>query len=315
MPNTPHILITLSSFAEHNRKPLQLLESSGCTVKVNPHGRRLKPAEIVPMAKDSVGIIAGVEPYDAVMLAQLPHLRCISRCGSGLDAIDLEAARVRGIQVLATPDEPVDAVAEHTLALLLALLRRIPHAHASMQNRSWKRPTTTMLAGKIVGVIGLGRIGRRVAELLSPFRVRVLGADPVAPDPDWARAVGLRTLPLADILALADVITLHAAAGPGQPPLLGPREFAQLKRGAYLINTARGQLVDETALEATLRSGHVAGAALDVFSEEPYRGPLCDLDNVLLTPHQASSTIETRAAMELRAVQNLLAALPLVVRP
>lgn len=313
MADPGRILVTLSTFGDADPAPRQLLDASPYPVTINPHGRRLRPQEVVELGRDAVGIVAGVEPYDAATLAQLTNLRCLSRCGIGLDSIDLDAAQARGIRVCNTPDEPVDAVAEHTVALMFSMLRHVPAVDAATRGRAWQRITGTLLSGKTVGIVGLGRIGRRVAELLAPFHVTLLGTDPVAADPTWCRSAGVRVVPLEELLSSSHVITLHATSPPGARPLIDGEQLARFRPAAWLINTARGALVDEAALADALRSGRLSGAGLDVFGTEPYTGPLCDLENVVLTPHQATLTVETRAAMELRAVQNLLALLSQVV--
>ena len=160
------ILVTLSTFSEHSDEPLKLLQDSGFTFAINPYGRRMAPSEVLEMGRTSRGLVAGVEQYTAETLAQLPNLRCISRCGVGIDNIDLTEAERRGIAVLNTPDEPINAVAELTLAMILSLLRQLPKVDFLTHERKWQRVTGNLLEGKTVGIIGLGRIGRRVAELL-----------------------------------------------------------------------------------------------------------------------------------------------------
>jgi len=302
------ILVTLSTFGEYSETPVKLLEACGFSYATNPYGRRMAPGEVVQVGRRSLGLIAGVEPYTDETLAQLPRLRCISRCGSGVDNIDLAAAARRGIAVVQTSEEPVVAVAEMTLAMMLALLRRLPRVDALTRGRRWQRVPGQTLAGKTVGVIGLGRIGRRVSELVQAFGAAVIGADPNA-DRTWAGSRGVELVPLAELLARSDIVSIHATGVGAYPLRLGAAEFAQMKPGAWLINMARGEMVDDLALAGALASGHLSGAGLDVFPQEPYQGPLCDSDRVILSPHQATLTRETRTAMEIRAVENLLGVL------
>lgn len=298
------ILVTLSMFAEASDEPLRLLKASGLAFEVNRTGKRMTPADVLAAAPDARGIVAGVEPYTDPTLAMLPKLRCISRVGAGVDSIDLAAAERRGIRVLSTPDETVPAVAEHTLALMLGLLRQLPRVDAATKARAWERTMGHLLGGKTVGIVGLGRVGRQVAQLVQAFGADVLASDPRA-DARWASDHAVALVPLGELLARSDIVSLHATRE-GTAPLLGRSEIAAMRPGAWLVNTARGELVDEPALAEALQRGKLGGAALDVFAEEPYRGPLCDMPNVVLTPHQATLTHETRAAMETRAVQNLL---------
>ena len=301
----PDIFVTLSTFSNESDEPLRLLKAGGLTFSVNALGRRLTPAEVIEMGGDSRGLVAGVEPYDAGTLAFLPRLRCISRCGAGIDSIDLKAAEARGIAVLNTPDEPTIAVAEHTLAMMLALLKQLPKVDSLTRERKWQRVTGSLLHGKVVGIIGLGRIGRRVAELVQAFGASVIAVEPY-PEPDWVEARAVEVVALPALLARADILTIHAATKPGPAFHLGPDEIDRMKPGAWLLNMARGDMVDEPALCEALKSGRLSGAALDVFANEPYHGPLCDSEKVILTPHQATLTRETRGAMETRAVENLL---------
>jgi D-3-phosphoglycerate dehydrogenase / 2-oxoglutarate reductase len=301
----PAIVVTLSTFSAESPEPLRLLEASGRGFRVNPHGRRLSPPEVIELADGAAAVIAGVEPYDAATLAALPALRCISRCGAGVDNVDLQEAARRGIRVLNTPDAPTDAVAELAIGMMLGLLRLLPETTADMRRGVWQRRTGRLLAERVVGIVGLGRIGRRVVDLLRPFRVQVLGCDP-HPDPAWAAAAGVRMVSLPELLAGSDIVALHAAGSRETPLRIGPSEIAAMRPGAYLLNLARGSMVDDVAVAAALESGRLAGAAFDVFPEEPYAGPLCRSPRTILSPHQATLTVETRAAMEVGAVRNAL---------
>ena len=250
-------------------------------------------------------MIAGLEIYDAGVLEHLKKLRCISRCGVGVDNIDLTTAQKKGIKVFTTPNVVIQPVVELTLALILNLLRKVSQQNNSMHQRQWQRLTGSQLAGKTVGVIGLGRIGRRVSETLSQLGCRVIGYD-IAPDEAWAQRFQIPLMSLNQILPLADIMTLHLSASPENPFVLTRQHFQSMKKGALLINVARGTFLDEKALAEALREGTLSGAGLDVFEQEPYTGALCDLDNVILTPHVATLTQESRLAMELEAVENIV---------
>jgi D-3-phosphoglycerate dehydrogenase len=300
------IFVALSAFGEHGREPVDLLERSGHPFAVNPTGARATGDLLRRMAADATAVIAGVEAYDADLLAALPRLRCIARCGVGTDNIDHAAAKARGITVLNTPDAPTGAVAELAVAMMLALERDLLRQTALVRAGRWERVDARLLGARTVGIVGLGRIGRRVAELLRPFGSVLLGADPRA-DTQWAIGAGVALVTLDDLLARADVVTLHAASTSETPLRIGAREIASMREGAVLVNLARGDLVDEAALVAALRAGRLRGAGLDVYPEEPYRGELLALDAVVLTPHSATLTRETRRAMEVEAVRGLLA--------
>lgn len=300
---TDSIYVTLSTFAEFDASPLNRLRQSGVPFSLNTTGKRVTPEQLLAEGRGATVLIAGVEAYDAPTLERLPALRCISRCGAGVDAIDLAAARQRGVAVLNTPDVPTQAVAELALSMMLALSRQLVRQSSLVQKRQWTRLEAHLLSGRTVGLIGLGRIGRRVAALLAPFRVRLLATDPGF---RGAAPAGIELVGLTQLLTESDVVSVHAAGSAGSALVLGQAELGRMKHGALLVNVARGGMVDESALVRALETGRLAGAALDVYPREPYTGPLCDLPNVVLTPHSATLTVETRVAMELECVDKAL---------
>jgi D-3-phosphoglycerate dehydrogenase len=224
------------------------------------------------------------------------RLRLIARAGIGVDNIDLDAATARGILVVNAPMGNVRSSAEHTLALIFALARRIPAADRAVRDGAWKDGYEgTQLAGKRLGVIGVGKIGREVAAMGAALGMQILAHDPYLPDSAWP-ALGLHPLPLEQLLADSDIVTIHVPLLAETRGMIGARQIAAMKPGAYLINCARGGLVDESALAAALVSGHLAGAALDVFAQEPlHDSPLLGAPNLILTPHVAASTREAQA--------------------
>jgi D-3-phosphoglycerate dehydrogenase len=199
-------------------------------------------------------------------------------------------------------------VAELTLGLIIALLRRFPLADRNLRAGVWQKETGSLLLGRTVGIVGLGQIGRMVAEMLMVLGCIVCGADP-HPDREWLAQHPIELLELAELLRRSDVVSLHAALPAGSKPIIAAPELALMKRSAVLLNLARSYAVDEEALYEALAEGRIEGAALDVFVEEPYHGRLAELDNVILTPHIGSNTQETKLAMETQAVLNLLEAI------
>ena len=293
------ILIGPSSFGKPDAAPLILLTSNGLTVVPNPFGRKLTKAELLELLPGMTGLIAGLEVLDREVLAQ-SDLKVISRCGAGMSNVDVEAAKERGVRVYSTPFGPTRAVAELTVGCLLALMRQAPVMDRAMRAGRWDKRVGRQLHGMRVLIAGYGRIGRLVGELLQPFGVELMVYDPL-----YAGAgAGLpRGVDLAAALPQADVITLHSS---GEGCLLGPAEFGRMKDGVFLLNAGRGGLIDEPALCQALDTGKVAGAWLDTFAEEPYKGKLLAYEQVLLTPHVASYTEEGRRQMEMEAVNNLL---------
>lgn len=295
-------LIGPSSFAALDAAPLNLLREAGLEVIPNPWGRRYTKEEIISLLDDVDTLIAGLEPLDREVLENAPKLRVISRCGAGMDNVDLEAAEQLGIAVRNTPDGPTDSVAEMTVANMLAVLRLIPQINESMRKGEWDKRIGGLLGAKTVVVVGYGRIGRRVTALVKAFGSRVIRVDPhVETTVDDVEAMGLE-----EALPLADVVTLHLSGG---ETILDRKAFRILKRGAIVLNAARGTSVDEAALIQAIDDGIVAGGWLDAFSVEPYDGQLREYPQLILTPHIASYTREGRLRMETQCAENLLEAL------
>jgi len=248
----------------------------------------------------------------AELIALAPELKVIGRAGAGVDNIDLAAATRRGVAVLNAPGANTISAAEHTLALLFALVRRVPWAAQSMREGAWDRRSFAgiELRGKTLGVVGLGRIGAHVARVARALGMHVVAHDPYLPA-KRAEDLGVGLQPLDDVLAAADVVTLHLPLTDATRHLLDRDRLARMKRGAVLVNAARGELVDEAALVAAVKSGHLGGAAVDVFAEEPLPAdsPLRGVDRLLLTPHLAASTQEAQERTALEICQAVLDAL------
>ena len=302
------VLTSPSSMGQCGTAPFDLLKSSGYEIINNPYGRKLTEDEVIELAKGCVGIVAGVEPLTARVMDALPNLKCISRVGVGMDNVDLEYAKQKGIIVVNTPEGPTRGVAELTLAMTMALLRRIPQADAAMKQHLWKKQIGNLILDKKIGVIGLGRIGRAVAELFRGIKNPVIGYDPYA-NKEWAQENGVQLMDFEEVLKEADILTLHIPGNKDKSPVITAKEIGQMKDGAFLINIARGGVVDETALYEALKNGKLAGAAVDVYTQEPYNGPLCDLENIVMTPHLGSYAKEGKLKMEIDACKNLIDAL------
>lgn len=296
------ISITTTSFGKYDSRPLDRLEKNGFSIVLNPYGRSLKKGEISELCGNAIGIVAGTEIYDRETLEGLTGLKVISRCGTGLDNIDHGAADRLGIKVFNTPDAPTLAVAELTVGLILNLLRNISLMDREIRGNKWQKRMGSLLKGKKIGIIGFGAIGQKTSELLSIFRVELSYCD----IENKNCTLSCSKMSFEDILGWADIITIHTLAQKGDSPIIGRRELEKMKTGSWLINVSRGGVVDENALYDLLSKNHLSGAALDVFEEEPYNGPLRDLNNVILTPHIGSYAKEARAEMERQAVENLL---------
>ena len=256
-------------------------------------------------------IIRSATRLTADLIERADRLKAIGRAGVGVDNVDLAAASKRGIVVVNAPESTVVSAAEHTLGLLLALTRRIPQAHAALEEGRWERSRFAglELADKTLGLIGFGRIGQQVARRARGFEMRVRAHDPYVA-PERFRELGVdRAETLDELFSDADFLSLHATLTPETRGIIGREQLRKLKDGVRIVNVARGELVDEEALAEALESGKVAGAALDVFAKEPYEGPLLGLANVVLTPHLAASTQEAQDRAGIIVAEQVAAAL------
>ncbi len=241
-------------------------------------------------------LVRSATRVDAEALAAAPQLKVVARAGVGLDNVDVKAATQAGVMVVNAPQSNIVSAAEHAIGLLLSVARRIPAANASLRSREWKRSkfTGVELYDKTLGVLGLGRIGVLVAQRLAAFGMKVVAYDPYV-QPGRAAQMGVRLVPLEELLATSDVITVHLPKTPETAGLVGEAELAAVKPGVIIVNAARGGIIDEHALYVALKEGRVAGAGIDVFSTEPCTdSPLLELDNVVVTPHLGASTEEAQ---------------------
>ncbi len=265
-----------------------------------------KLAEIIHQYEGMV--VRGRTKVPANLLEKASKLKIIARAGVGVDNIDVQAAKKYGVSVVNTPTATTISVAEHTLALLLAFARRIPQANAGLKAGKWNKKSITgmELSGKTLGIIGVGRIGQAVADRARSFGMDILGYDPLISEADL-KSVGITPAPLDSLYAQADVISIHAPLTIETKGMIGAAAFAKMKPGAILISTARGGIVDETALLENVNSGHLAGAALDVFESEPPRdSKLISHPNVVATPHIAAQTPEAQRRAAQHAAEEII---------
>ncbi|TRZ53615.1 MAG: hydroxyacid dehydrogenase [Dehalococcoidia bacterium] len=302
------ILVSPSSFGKCGFEPINILEQNGYEIINNPFGRKLTEDEVIELASDCVGIVAGVEPLTARVMDALPKLKCISRVGVGMDSVDLEYAKDKGITVVNTPDGPTRSVAEMIIAMTFSLLRKIPLADANIKKGIWKKEIGNLLFEKTVGIVGLGRIGKMVAEMFSKLGNTVIGFD-LYPDEKWANQNSVKLVNLDELMQKSDIVSLHVPPNKDKTAIIGKAQLSKMKKSAFLINAARGGVVDETALFDFLKNNNIAGAAIDVFLIEPYKGPFTKLKNVILTPHLGSYAAEGKLQMEIDAVKNLIESL------
>jgi D-3-phosphoglycerate dehydrogenase len=300
------LLIGSKSFGKAFPEHLRQLEEAGCEIVPNQVGRPYQAAELKQALLGIDAIVTGTDELNAEVIASADRLKTIAKHGVGLDNIDLPAARARGVVVSAAFGAVHDSVADLTLALLLAVARGIVPAHLATRAGQWKGVMGMELREKTLGIVGLGRIGKEVARRAMAFGMRIIATDP-RPDLPFAAAQAIRYVELEELLATSDAVSLHAGLEQAGRPLLGAAELATMKKGALLVNTGRGHLVDELALAEALRTGRIGGAGLDVFSHEPPLGsPLLGLENVVLAPHMAGDTRDARRRMGEITVENVV---------
>jgi len=299
----PKVLITTVPFGDKNRLPIELLEASGIEYLINPVGRKLKEEELEELLTDFDVLIAGTEPITEKVMNRASRLKLISRVGVGLDGVDLLAAKKRGIGVSYTPMAPAPAVAELTVGLMLSLLRMVHIANAQLHRGEWIRHLGRRIPEVTVGIIGVGRIGQRVLTRLSGFGTPRVLANDILPNPKLVPELKLEWVGKDEIYRNADIISLHVPLTSQTKNMIRSEHLLQMKSNAIIINTARGGIINEKDLAEVLRAGHLSGAAIDVFEQEPYTGELAGIERCLLTSHMGSMSVDCRTRMEIEATE------------
>ena len=299
-------LIATPTFAAHSHEPWDILDRAGAG-PVRPYKDAPLPAdELLKRIAGAEALIVGMDTITADVIAAADRLGVIAKHGVGVDTIDLDAARAHGVRVVFAPGSNSRAVAEFTFGLILDASRRIAVSHQQVTEGGWPKLFGPELGGKTMGIVGFGRIGRQLAKYAEAFGMTVLAHDPYVPASEMA-ALGAEAADLDGLLPRADVVSLHLPADPATGPLLGRARLRRMKPGAFLVNAARGGLIDEDALAGMLHSGQLAGAALDAFTDEPLGdSPLRTAPNVLLTSHIAACTPEANHAMGVTIAEDVV---------
>lgn len=304
------ILITSRSFRKTEGPHQDLLRDAGYQIVESPHDRPLAADELAEAIAGVVAAILGVDEASATVFEHAERLKVVSRFGVGIDQVDLDAATRHGVVVTNTPGANSVSVAELAIGLMLALARHIPRHNQIVKRGSWQRIQGIELSGATLGLIGMGHIGREVATRAFALGMKILYHDPVQPPQELVDRLGASSHTLEELLSRSDVVSLHAPHTDATHNLIDAQALDHMKSSAMLVNTARGGLVDEEALYEALVRGKLAGAACDVFSEEPPReSPLLELDNFVATPHAGSATLQATIRMGTMAAQNALAVL------
>ena len=299
----PKALITTVPFADKVQQPLDMLEEAGIDYLINPLNKKLTEDELTEMVADFDVIIAGTEPITAKVMNAATSLKLISRVGIGLDSVDLLSAKERGINVSYTPDAPAPAVAELTIGLMLSLLRSVHVSNSEMHEGRWHRFFGRRLSNVTVGIIGIGRIGKGVLNHLQGFGSPRLLVNDLVSEIQLDKQFDLEWVDKEKIYQEADIISLHLPLTNLTKNMIGKENLLSMKEDAIIINTARGGIINEQDLYEVMQSGHLSGAAIDVFDFEPYSGPLREIQRCLLTAHMGSMSVDCRTRMEIEATE------------
>jgi D-3-phosphoglycerate dehydrogenase / 2-oxoglutarate reductase len=311
MKNNVRIFISTDPFGEVDSTPLELLEKSGFEYTINPLKRKLTPEEVGEFARDCDGLIAGTENIDTV-LKQADHLKIISRVGIGLDSVPLDRCRERGIKVSYTPDAVTMAVVELTIGLMISLTRHVVKADAHTRQGIWNRLQGKRIGESVIGLIGFGRIGSNIARVLKEFHPRKILINDIKDKSAQIQKIQSTTgieivqVDKEEIYRNADIVSLHLPLTSKTVDIINADSLKLINNEAFLINTSRGGLVNETDLYEILKKGELAGAAIDAFEQEPYTGPLIELENIILTQHMGSCSFDCRSQMEIQATEDLI---------
>ena len=298
------VLITTIPFGKEDISPLEKLKNQKLVPILNPLGRKMKEQEIIKFAKDCEAIIAGTDPLTKKVIDKLPNLKIISRVGAGLDSVDLKACKKRDIKVTFTPDAPTEAVSELTLGLIFSLLRSIHISNGNLREGKWEKYIGKNLNDVAFGIIGFGRIGKSLHSKLKKIGAKnFLIHDDFEKEKCKDKTIKFTSKNI--LLKESDLISIHIPLTKKTKGYLGKKELTSMKKNDFLINTARGGIINEKDLLSTLKKGYFSGVALDVFELEPYQGPLIKVERCLLTSHLGPMTSSCRKLMENQAADEI----------
>ena len=300
------VLITTVPFSEKDKCSIEMLDAEGIDYLINPLNRKLNEKELAELVTDFDAIIAGTELISDFVMSCSSKLKFISRVGIGLDSVDLVAAKERGISVSYTPDAPAPAVSELTIGLMLALLRSIHLSNNNMHFGQWQRYFGRRLGEMTIGIIGFGRIGKGLLKHLEGFSCQKILINDVIKKPTIKTNLNVEWASKEEIYYQADIISLHIPLTKKTNGMIQKKELLLMKKDAILINTSRGGIINEQDLYDVLKENHLSGVAIDVFQQEPYQGPLQEIDRCLLTAHMGSMSIDCRARMEIEATEEVI---------
>jgi len=297
------VLITTVPFGVKNRAPLDLLEANNIEYLINPLDKKLTEDELVDLVLDFDVIIAGTEQISDRVMDKASALKMISRVGIGLDSVDLLAARKRNIKVSYTPDAPAPAVSELTIGIMLTLLRSVHVSNSQMHLGAWYRFFGRRLSEVTIGIIGVGRIGQGVLEHLKGFKNPRILVNDISIKNDISNKFNVEWSSKEEIYKQSDIVSLHLPLTGKTKNMIRKDHLLLMKADSIIINTSRGGIINESDLYEVMKSGHLSGAAIDVFSNEPYNGDLKNIERCLLTAHMGSMSVDCRSQMEIEATE------------
>ena len=302
----PKVLISTVPFGERNSLPYEMLDSAGIEYEVNKYGRKLTESELEEYISGYDALIAGTEIISSKAIESARSLKVISRVGIGLDGVDLLTAREKNVLVTYTPDAPAPAVAELTIGLIIDLIRGVSLSNYEIHNGIWKRRFGKRISEMTFGIIGLGRIGSRVIRRLSAFGTPRFLVNDIERKPELDREFKLDWVSKEVLFKEADLISLHVPLTKNTINLVDKNLLGLMKNDAFIVNTSRGGVINEPDLYDALLKNEILGAAVDVFCQEPYRGEMSNLRNVILTAHMGSMSEDCRSRMEIEATQEII---------
>ena len=297
------VLITTVPFGDKNTLPLEILEKNNIEFLINPLNKKLTEDELVELVSDFDVIIAGTEPITKKVMNRASNLQMISRVGIGLDSVNLLAAKDSGITVSYTPDAPAPAVAELTVGMMLTLLRSVHVANSQMHLGDWHRYFGRRLSEVTIGIIGVGRIGQGILEHLTGFGSPKILVNDISIKDKIQDRYNVEWADKEEIYKQSDIVTLHLPLTAETKNMITESHLLSMKTDAIIINTSRGGIINEDDLYKVMQSGHLSGAAIDVFDNEPYDGDLNKIERCLLTAHMGSMSIDCRTRMEIEATE------------
>lgn len=296
------VFVSTHPFGEVSPEPLALLKKHGIEVVLNPLKRKLTPPELAEHIGDADVLVAGTEDITEEVFIKAKNLKLISRVGVGLDNVNFELCNKYGVRAAYTPEAPTTAVAELCVGMMLDLARNITGSSNLLKSGGWTRHMGLLLYGKTIGIIGLGRIGKSLAHMLQGFNVQILVHD-IKPDIIHAKMNRISYVDKETLLRRSDIVSINLPMKKDTIDFITAKDMKMMKPSAFLINTARGGIVNEDDLYEALKSKTIAGAGVDVFIKEPYKGKLAELENIILTCHMGAATTDSRTDMELQSVE------------